>query len=84
MVLEILVKNQLTKFRNETTDSNYPEMHQFISDYIASLKDFFTNCKDVIERAKTETKFFKIFAIWKNNVPLVSSKPFICPIILNG
>ena len=61
-VLQFL-KNQLTKFRNETTDSNYPEMHQFISDYIASLKNFFTNCKDVIERAKTETKFFKIFAI---------------------
>jgi len=61
-VLQFL-KNQLTKFRNEKTDSNYPEIYQFISDYIASLKDFFTNCKGVIERGKTETKFFKIFAI---------------------
>ncbi|MFW1665542.1 DUF262 domain-containing HNH endonuclease family protein [Acinetobacter ursingii] len=61
-VLQFL-KNQLTKFRNETNDSNYPEMHKFISDYIASLKDFFANCKAVIERAKTEEKFFKIFVV---------------------
>jgi hypothetical protein len=61
-VLQFL-KNQLTKFRNEATESNYPEMHKFISDYIASLKNFFTNCKVVIERAKTETRFFKVFAI---------------------
>lgn len=61
-VLQFL-KNQLTKFRNETADNNYPKMNQFISDYIASLKDFFANCKAVIERAKTETRFFKIFAI---------------------
>jgi len=61
-VLQFL-KNQLTKFRNETNDSNYPEMHKFISNYIASLKDFFANCKAVIERAKTEEKFFKIFVV---------------------
>jgi hypothetical protein len=61
-VLQFL-KNQLTKFRNETNDSNYPEMHKFISNYIASLKDFFANCKSVIERAKTEEKFFKIFVV---------------------
>ncbi|MEF9957303.1 MAG: DUF262 domain-containing HNH endonuclease family protein [Acinetobacter sp.] len=61
-VLQFL-KNQLTKFRNETKDSNYPEMHKFISNYIASLKDFFANCKAVIERARTEEKFFKIFVV---------------------
>ncbi len=54
-VLQFL-KNQLTKFRNKTSDSNYPEMHNFISDYIESLKDFFTNCKAVIDRAKIEPK----------------------------
>lgn len=61
-VLQFL-KNQLTKFRNETKDSNYPEMHKFISNYIASLKDFFANCKAVIERARTEEKFFKTFVV---------------------
>lgn len=61
-VLQFL-KNQLTKFRNKTSDCYYPEMHKFISDYIANLKDFFANCKAVIERAKTEKKFFKIFVI---------------------
>jgi hypothetical protein len=61
-VLQYL-KNQLTKFRNETSDSNYPEMHVFISDYIASLKYFFENCKTVLSRARLEAKYFKIFAI---------------------
>lgn len=61
-VLQFL-KNQLTKFRNETRDNNYPEMHKFISDYITNLKNFFDNCKAVIERAKTETKFYKIFVV---------------------
>lgn len=61
-VLQFL-KNQLTKFRNKTSDSNYPEMHNFISDYIESLKDFFTNCKAVIDRAKIEPKFFKVFVV---------------------
>lgn len=61
-VLQFL-KNQLTKFRNETSDNNYPEMHKFISDYITNLKNFFDNCKAVIERAKTETKFYKIFVV---------------------
>lgn len=61
-VLQFL-KNQLTKFRNETKGNNYSEMQKFISDYIASLKNFFENCKEVIERAKTEEKYFKIFVI---------------------
>lgn len=61
-VLQFL-KNQLTKFRNETSDNNYPEMRKFISDYITNLKNFFDNCKAVIERAKTETKFYKIFVV---------------------
>lgn len=61
-VLQFL-KNQLTKFRNETSDNNYPEMDKFISDYITNLKNFFDNCKAVIKRAKTETKFYKIFVV---------------------
>ncbi|MNS61888.1 hypothetical protein D3C72_949300 [compost metagenome] len=56
-------KKQLTKFRSETSNIDYPEIHKFISDYISSMKSFFINCKIVIERARTEAKFFKIFVI---------------------
>jgi hypothetical protein len=61
-VLQFL-KNQLTKFRNGASDNSYPEMHKFISDYIASLKNFFNNCKTVIERAKSDAKFYKIIVV---------------------
>ena len=61
-VLQFL-KNQLTNFRNRTSDDGYIEMQRFISDYITSLKNFFTHCKNVIERAKTEAKYYKIFVI---------------------
>ncbi|MGJ1433939.1 DUF262 domain-containing protein [Sphingobacterium spiritivorum] len=57
------LKNQLTKFRNATNGSNYFEMREFISDYIASLKGFFADCKAVIKRAKIEEKYFKVFVI---------------------
>ncbi len=58
-VLQYL-KNQLTKHR---TDSNYSEIEKFINSYIKSLKEFFQNCNNLIERAKTEPKYFKLFAV---------------------
>lgn len=61
-VLQFL-KNQLTKYRNDVSDGNYPEIEKLINSYISSLKDFFQNCKNVIERAKTEPKYFKLFVI---------------------
>lgn len=61
-VLQFL-KNQLTTFRSEINGNGYPGLNQFISNYITSLKDFFVNCKIVIDRAKTEAKFYKIFVI---------------------
>jgi len=61
-VLQYL-KNQLTKLRNDASASAYNKMYEFISEYIANLKDFFTNCRKVIERAKSETRFYKIFVI---------------------
>jgi len=61
-VLQYL-KNQLTKHRNEITDGFYPEIEKFITSYITSLKEFFQNCRNVIERAKTEVKYFKLFVI---------------------
>ncbi len=61
-VLQYL-KSQLTKRRNYATDGNYPEMEKFITEYATSLKEFFQNCKTVIERAKTEPKYFKLFVV---------------------
>lgn len=61
-VLQYL-KNQLIKHRNGVTDGNYTEIDNFINSYISSLKDFFQNCKNVIERAKSETKYFKLFVV---------------------
>lgn len=58
-VLQYL-KNQLTKYR---TDGNYSEIENFINSYIKSLKEFFQNCNNVIERAKTEPKYFKLFVV---------------------
>lgn len=61
-VLQYL-KNQLIKNRKEIIGSNYLEIEVFINSYITSLKDFFLNCKNVIERAKTEVKYYKLFVI---------------------
>jgi len=58
-VLQYL-KNQLTKHR---TDGNYTEIENFINSYITSLKEFFQNCNNVIERAKIEPKYFKLFVV---------------------
>lgn len=60
-VLQFL-KNKLTKYRSVSV-GNYSEIKKFIQSYISSLKDFFHNCKNVIERAKIEPKYFKLFAV---------------------
>lgn len=61
-VLQYL-KKQLTNHRSEVNDGNYPKIEEFINSYIISLKDFFQNCKNVIERAKTQPKYFKLFVV---------------------
>lgn len=61
-VLQFL-KNKLTNFRNTSTTENYLEIEDFINSYTESLKSFFENCKNVIERAKTEPKYFKLFVV---------------------
>ncbi len=61
-VLQFL-KNQLTKFRNDGKTDSYAKIEIFINSYITSLKDFFTNCKTVIEKAKTDSKYYKLFVI---------------------
>lgn len=59
-VLQYL-KNQLTKKRNGVEDGNYKDIEEFINSYIVSLKDFFQNCKNVIDRGKVEAKYYKLF-----------------------
>ena len=61
-VLQFL-KNKLTNFRNTSKTENYQEIEDFINSYTESLKSFFENCKNVIERAKTEPKYFKLFVV---------------------
>jgi uncharacterized protein with ParB-like and HNH nuclease domain len=61
-VLQYL-KNQLTRYRNTSVEGNYSEIEKFISSYITSLKDFFQNCNNLIERTKIIPKYYKLFAI---------------------
>ena len=61
-VLQFL-KNKLTNYRNTSATENYQEIEDFINSYTESLKSFFENCKNVIERAKIEPKYFKLFVV---------------------
>jgi len=61
-VLQFL-KNKLTNYRNTGKENGYKEIEEFINLYTESLKAFFNNCKKVIERAKTDVKYFKLFVI---------------------
>ncbi len=57
------LKKKLIELRNNSSDFNYEAIHDFIYDYISTLKNFFINCKNVLERALKEEKFYKIFVI---------------------
>ncbi len=61
-VLQFL-KNKLTNFRNNSKSEDYKEIEDFIISYTEDLKSFFENCKKVVERAKTNPKYFKLFVM---------------------
>jgi uncharacterized protein with ParB-like and HNH nuclease domain len=61
-VLQFL-KNKLANLRTSAKDDNYIEIEKFITSYSESLKNFFTHCKNVIEKAKTEVKYYKLFVV---------------------
>lgn len=61
-VLQFL-KNKLTNYRNKGKVDDYEAIEIFINSYTESLKSFFDNCKKVIERAKNDPKYFKLFVI---------------------
>lgn len=61
-VLQFL-KNKLTNYRNKGKVDGYKDIEFFINSYTESLKSFFDNCKKVIERAKNDPKYFKLFVI---------------------
>lgn len=61
-VLQFL-KNSLVSLRNEAKNENYKPIENFINNYIGSLKEFFVSCKEIIEKAQTEEKYYKLFVI---------------------
>lgn len=61
-VLQFL-KNKLINFRNNSKSDDYKEIEDFIISYTEDLKSFFENCKKVVERAKTNPKYFKLFVM---------------------
>lgn len=61
-VLQFL-KNQLTNLRNSARGNTYPEIEAFIISYITSLRDFFSHCNAVIQKAKSEARYFKLFVV---------------------
>jgi hypothetical protein len=61
-VLQFL-KNSLVTLRNEAKNENYRPIEDFINNYIDSLKVFFTSCKEVIEKAQTDEKYYKLFVM---------------------
>lgn len=60
-VLQFL-KYNLVKLRNTGSDK-YDELEKFIINYIESLEDFFFNCRSVLEKARVNTKYYKLFVI---------------------
>jgi len=61
-VLQYL-KNQLTGFRVAPHNGSHEKMEAFILTYITSLKAFFRSCREVIEHAKLDPEYFKLFVI---------------------
>lgn len=61
-VLDFL-KRHLTALRSSANDTGYDKMEDFINSYTVSLKSFFLHCKIVIERAKSEPKYYQMFVI---------------------
>lgn len=61
-VLQFL-KSKLANLRTSAKDDNYIEIEKFINSYSKSLKNFFMHCKNVIEKAKTEVKYYKLFVV---------------------
>ncbi|HBF88826.1 MAG TPA: DUF262 domain-containing protein [Bacteroidales bacterium] len=58
------LKTRLTNLRNEANGSkDYSKIHDFIKTYISDLKEYFLATRRIIERAKTEPKYYKIFSI---------------------
>jgi uncharacterized protein with ParB-like and HNH nuclease domain len=56
------LKNNLTVLRNAAED-NYDELEDFINSYITSIKEFFSACREVIQRAQTKEKYYKLFVV---------------------
>lgn len=56
------LKSSLTEFRNQGSNGLY-SMENFIFNYVKSLSHFFLSCREIIIRAKTDARYFKIFPV---------------------
>jgi len=61
-VLQFL-KNSLIRLRNDAKNENFKHIEEFITKYIDSLKEFFASCKKVINKAKVDEKYYKLFVM---------------------
>lgn len=75
------LKTRLTFLRNKANGvKDYTEIYNFINMYISNMKDFFLSTRRIIERVKTEPKYYKIFSILNLSAtlyPLISKLEMI-------
>ncbi|MHC1775712.1 MAG: DUF262 domain-containing protein [Lentimicrobium sp.] len=58
------LKSRLTALRNEANGTkDYSKIYDFINIYISDIKDFFLATRRIMERVKTDPKYYKIFSI---------------------
>lgn len=57
------LKNNLRSIRSNEKENSYSEMEEFILKYIESLHSFFESLKAIVERAKENVFYYKVFVI---------------------
>ncbi|MDO7874301.1 DUF262 domain-containing HNH endonuclease family protein [Hymenobacter sp. ASUV-10] len=57
------LKRRLTKMRSDAGDGDFSEMEAFIKEYASSLHDFFFACRQVVQKAETNEKYYRLFVI---------------------
>lgn len=62
VVLEYL-KRRLVHCRTEFDTGGEQQMHDIITSYISSLRSFFESCKDLVQKATVNPKYYKLFVI---------------------
>lgn len=55
------IKNKLSELR--AAGNNFVEMEEYISNYVESLKSFLLSLRNILEKAKVDPKYYKLFCI---------------------